>query len=112
MLYLFQTSAVAGLGLELSDLQREINAQSLRNEELSYQLAYYESLPVVERIAVEQRGMQPMQSSMFLAAQRPGDDDLVAPATPEPQHRSVARRALDRLFGRSKSADRETSVGR
>lgn len=104
MLYLLQTSAVANQGRELSRLQRQINAEAVRNEELSYQLAYYESLPVVERIALE-RGMQPMESSIFLSVPLPGDVVTASETGGGVPDRSTAERLLDRMLGRGEAGD-------
>jgi hypothetical protein len=105
LLYLVQTSAIAGLGVELSALQREIDAQSVRNEELSYQLGYYESLPVVKRVAIEQQGMAPADSTLYLTAQRPMDDDVPLPEQSQPAEESLVQRLVNRLFGRAVESD-------
>ncbi|RIK46387.1 MAG: hypothetical protein DCC58_03355 [Chloroflexi bacterium] len=105
LLYIYQTSMVAGLGLELTQLQQRIERESVRNEELSYQLGYYEALPRIEHIAVDNRGMLPQESSVFLRVPRPVDDALPVPTASPVDDRSSLQRALDMLLGRGSADD-------
>lgn len=104
LLYVYQTSMVAGLGLELTQLQQRIEREAVRNEELSYQLGYYEALPRIEHIAAGNQGMLPMESSVFLQIPRPTDAELPLPTPRTAVERSAVERALDMLLG-SGSAD-------
>jgi cell division protein FtsL len=99
LLYLVQTSRVASLGYEASRLQREREAQGLANEQLSYDVARYESLPLVERVAEEQLGMQPMSAYRYLDVARPALDELPTPAPEATEQPSLARRVLRRITG-------------
>lgn len=78
MLYLVQTNHVAGLGFEMSQLQREREALTLRNERLNFSIAQYESLDVVEEIALIELGMIESEDFVFLSAPRPAIDELPA----------------------------------
>ena len=101
LLYLMQTSRVATLGFEASRLQRERQAQSLANEQLSYGVARYESLPLVERVARDQLGMQPMRDYRYLDVARPASDEL-ALSTPEATAQaSLFTRIVRRVTGRA-----------
>jgi len=99
MLYLVQTSTVARLGYDLSQVQREIDAESVRNEELTYQLGYYQSLPTIDSIARDQLKMRSADSIVYLDVPAPVSEDLSVPATPTAAPRSGFRRAFDRLLG-------------
>jgi hypothetical protein len=111
LLYLFQISVVAGYGIELTRLQREIDAQSVRNQELSFQLAYYESLPVIEELAIERLGMQPLTTSIYLEVQRPPATEQAASAKGEPDSSSTLGWVVDRLFGRAVADDEAFGSG-
>lgn len=103
LLAVFQTSTIAELGVELSAVQRDIEAQSLRNAEMSFQLGYYESLPVVEELAIERQGMQPMDASYYLTAQRPPEATATLVTHDQQARRSVVQRMVDRLLGRGEA---------
>lgn len=100
LLYLMQTSRVATLGYEASRLQREREAQALANEQLSYDVARYESLPLVERVARDQLGMQPMTDYRYLDVPRPAADELTLPTPIVAERPSLVTRVLRRLVGR------------
>jgi cell division protein FtsL len=99
LLYLVQTSRVASLGYEASRLQRQREAQALANEQLSYDVARYESLPLVERVAQDQLGMQPMSAYRYLEVARPALDELPTPTPEAAEQPSLLRRVLQRVTG-------------
>jgi cell division protein FtsL len=99
LLYLVQTSRVASLGYEASRLQREREAKGLANEQLSYDVARYESLPLVERVAEDQLGMQPMSDYRYLDGARPAFDELPTPTPAASEQPSLVRRVLRRVTG-------------
>jgi hypothetical protein len=105
LLYLVQTSRVASLGYQVSALQREREARLLRNQQLSYDVARYQSLVLVERVAREQLGMVPMEDYVFFTVARPVVDELPAPATPVPARPSLAERVWDRITGVGTATD-------
>lgn len=82
ILYLVQTSQVAGLGYELGRLQAERDELALEMAKLGYDVSRYESLETVEGIATKQLGMVEMEEFRFLPLQRPASDQL-PPAAPE-----------------------------
>ncbi len=102
--YLLQISSVARLGVRLSTVQRQIDQATYQHQQLSYQLGYYESFPVVRQVATEQLGMEPAESTLYLAVQWPADKELVVPASTENHQPSLARRTLDRLLGRGSAS--------
>jgi cell division protein FtsL len=99
LLYLVQTSRVASLGYQASRLQREQEAQGLANEQLSYDVARYESLPLVQRVAEDQLGMQPMGDYRYLEVARPASDELPTPTPEASEQTSLFRRVLRRVTG-------------
>jgi cell division protein FtsL len=101
LLYLMQTSRVATLGYQASALQRQREAQALANEQLSYDVARYESLPLVERVAREQLGMQPMSDYRYVDVPRPTADDLPTPAVTPVSKPSALTRIMRRGTGRA-----------
>jgi cell division protein FtsL len=109
LLYLVQTSRVASLGYEASRLQREREAQGLANEQLSYDVARYESLPLVERVAEEQLGMQPMSAYRYLDVARPALDELPTPTPEATEQPSLVRRVLRRVIGQGSATHAQDS---
>lgn len=100
LLYLVQTSRVAGLGYEVTRLEQERTAQALENQRLSYEVARLQALPAIEQVAVGQLGMQPVEDFIFLTVPVPPDDGVPqATAAPTPE-RSILGRVWDRLLGR------------
>ena len=104
LLYLIQTSQVAGLGYTVSQLENERMEQSLENQQLTYQVAAYEALPKIELAARGQLGMLPIDSHIFISVPRPASDDLIVPAPEQPRRRSVAERIWDRLTGEAEAS--------
>jgi hypothetical protein len=103
LLYLIQTSQVAGLGYEVSRLERQRTEKALENQQLSYDIARLQALPQVERVALGQLGMQPMDDYLFLTVPLPASDELPEPAVPEADERSVVERVWDQLTGRAEA---------
>jgi cell division protein FtsL len=99
LLYLIQTNHVAGLGYEMSQLQRERAALSLRNEQLIYSIASYESITQVESIAIGQLGMQQSDDYLFLSVQRPSSDQLAMPEAQSPATPSMLQRVWNGITG-------------
>jgi cell division protein FtsL len=112
LLYLFQTNHVAGLGYEMSQLQRERATLALRNEQLNYAVARYESLNRVESIAIGQLGMQPSEDFIFLNVSRPAQEQLPLPAATPSHHESVFERVWNSLTGTSTATSGPVQVGR
>jgi cell division protein FtsL len=99
LLYVIQTSQVAGLGYEVSRLERERTEKSLENQQLTYQVANYQALPRVQEVAIDDLGMQPMSDYIFITVPLPPHDDPPMPG-PEPSNeRSVIGRIWDRITG-------------
>lgn len=109
LLYLIQTNHVAGLGYEMSQLQRERTVLSNRNEQLNYALAGYESLNQIESIAIGQIGMQDADSTLFIDVPRPASDQLDVPDVTTSVGPSLLERVWNGLTGSSVavSANRE-----
>lgn len=103
LLYLVQTSHVAGLGYAVSRLERERAAKSLENEQLSYEIARYQSLPAIERVALDELGMQPMEERVYLTVPLPVHDELPLPPAETSMDRSLAGRVWDRLTGQAEA---------
>lgn len=99
MLYLIQTNHVAGLGFEMSELQREREALALRNEQLNYSIAQYESLDAVEEVALEGLGMSESERFVFLSVPRPPRTELPAVEPVEAHEPSGWRRIWQSLNG-------------
>jgi hypothetical protein len=104
LLYLIQTSQVAGLGYEVSNLEAERLEKSLANQQLTYQVAGYEALPKIELAAKGQLGMLPIDAHIFLSVPRPASDQLVVPAPETPKQRSLGERIWDRLTGEAEAS--------
>lgn len=99
LLYLIQTSQVAGLGYEVGRLETERLEKSRENQQLTYKVAGYEALPKIELAARGQLGMKPIDSHIFLSVPRPASDELSVPAPESPKQRSLGERIWDRLTG-------------
>lgn len=104
LLYLIQTSQVAGLGYEVSNLESERMRTSLENQQLTYQVAGYEALPKIELAARGQLGMSPVDARVFLTAPRPASDELPVPTPETPKQRSLVERIRDRLTGEAEAS--------
>jgi hypothetical protein len=104
LLYLIQTSHVAGLGYEVSNLESQRMAKSLENQQLTYQVAGYEALPKIELAARGQLGMQPVDSHVFLTVPRPASDELSLPEPETPKRRSLGERIWDRLTSEAEAS--------
>jgi cell division protein FtsL len=105
LLYLIQTTQVASLGYEISRLERERVAASLENQRLTYEVARYEALPEINRIAQERLGMQPLDDYVFLTVTLPPVDDLPLPSPEPAEVRSLPERIWDRLTGQATAAN-------
>ena len=103
LLHLIQTSQVAGLGYEVSRLERERTAKALENQQLSYDVARLQALPQVEQVALEQLGMLPVDDYIFLTVPLPPSDELGTPEPAPARERSVLERVWDRLTGRAEA---------
>jgi hypothetical protein len=103
LLYLIQTSQVAGLGYEVSRLERQRTEKALENQQLGYDIARLQALPQVEQVALRQLGMQPMGDYLFLTVPLPAADELTEPAVPANHERSVVERVWDQLAGRAEA---------
>ncbi|MDQ3547639.1 MAG: hypothetical protein M3439_02370 [Chloroflexota bacterium] len=103
LLYLIQTSQVAGLGYTVSSLEAERLEKSLENQQLTYQVAGYEALPKIELAARGQLGMLPLDSHIFLSIPRPASDELVVPEPETPPQRSLGERIWNRLSGEAEA---------
>lgn len=101
LLYLIQTAQVASLGYEVTRLERERAAAALENQQLTYTVANFESLPRVEQIAVNSLDMQPVDDYAFLIVPLPPRDDLPLPSVEEQAEQSFAQRVWERLAGQS-----------
>ena len=111
LLYLIQTNHVAGLGYEMSQLQRERATLSTRNEQLNYSIAEYESLSRVESIAVNQMGMQESEAFEFLTVSRPENEQLTLPEPDSPGSPSLIERVWQGLTGSSTAVSRNVEPG-
>lgn len=112
LLYLIQTNHVAGLGYEMSQLQRERAALMTRNEELNFAIASYESIAEVESVAIGRLGMQESEEYLFLTVARPPSDQLVVP-DPVPEGRpSLLERVWNGLTGSATTVSENPEVGR
>lgn len=110
LLYLIQTSQVAGLGYTVSNLEAERLEKSLENQQLTYQVAGYEALPKIELAARGQLGMLPLDARIFLSVPRPASDELTAPAPETPKQRSLGERIWDRLTGEAEASHPSVSA--
>lgn len=108
MLYLIQTNHVAGLGFEMSQLQREREALALHNEQLNYSIAQYESLEAVEEIALGELGMTESEDFVFLSVPRPASDELPVPEPVEAHELSVWQRIWQSLSGEATAVQTTT----
>lgn len=101
LLYLLQTNYVASLGYEMSQLQRERTALALRNEQLNYSIARYESLSAIESVAVGRIGMQESENQIFISVGRPSSAELPTPTPIEAGNTPLIERIWQRLTGKS-----------
>ena len=108
MLYLIQTNHVAGLGFEMSQLQREREALALRNAQLNYSIAQYESLDAVEEIALGELGMTESEDFVFFSVPRPASDELPVPEPVEAHEPSVWHRIWQSLSGEATAVQTTT----
>jgi hypothetical protein len=104
LLYLIQTSQVAGLGYEVGQLETERLEQSRQNQQLTYDIAGYEALPKIELAARGQLGMEPIDAHIFLSVPRPANDELTVPAPETPKQRSLGERIWYRLTGEAEAS--------
>lgn len=112
LLYLIQTNHVAGLGYEMSQLQRERAVLQNRNEQLNYTVAGYESLMQVEGIALGQLGMVEADEYVFLSVPRPATDQLVLPEPDADGGPSLLDRIWEGLTGKSTAVSGNPEGGR
>ncbi len=105
LLYLIQTSQVAGLGYTLSNLENERLEKSLENQQLTYQVAGYEALPRIEPVVRHELGMLPIDSHVFISVPRPASDELQVPPSEAPRHRSLGERIWNRLTGEAQASN-------
>lgn len=105
LLYLIQTSQVAGLGYTVSNLENERLEKSLENQQLTYEIAGYEALPRIEPVVRNDLGMQPIDTHIFLSVPRPASDELLVPQSETPKHRSLGERIWDRLTGEAEASN-------
>jgi len=110
LLYLIQTSQVAGLGYTVSQLENERMQKSLENQQLTYQVAGYEALPKIELAARGQLGMLPLDARIYLSVPRPASDELDVPAPEQPKERSMVERVWDRLTGEAEASNSDGST--
>ena len=99
MLYLIQTSHVAGLGYEMSRLQEQRHDLALEISELKHELARYESLHTVEQVADQRLGMTPMTNYEFIAVQQPVETELTVPQERPAKPAPLGERILSALLG-------------
>ena len=111
LLYLIQTNHVAGLGYEMSQLQRERETLSTRNEQLNYSIARYESLTQVESVAVDQLGMSQSDTFEFITVPRPARDQLVLPEPASQGNPSLIERIWHGLTGSSTAVSSNVEAG-
>ncbi|MBX6341640.1 MAG: hypothetical protein IRY97_04225, partial [Thermomicrobiaceae bacterium] len=92
-------SQVAQLGYDLAHLQSRHDELELDNSRLGYELARYESLDTVAKVATEKLGMTPLARYQFLQVQLPAEQNLppVAPLRAAPE--SLAHRLLRVVLG-------------
>lgn len=103
LLYLVQTSHVAGLGYEVSRLERQRMDAALENQRLTYEIARRQSLPEVERMARGELDMEPMGTHIYLTVPAPANEQLELPSPQEGRTRSLGERIWDRLTGEAES---------
>jgi cell division protein FtsL len=112
LLYLVQTSKVAGLGYTVTRLEQERVERSLENQQLSYQIAQLQALPRVEEMAREQLEMGPVEDDIYLSVPRPAADELAVPQAPRRVRRSVFERIWDRLTGEAEATHPDDATAR
>ncbi len=104
LLYLIQTSHVAGLGYEVSRLERARMEKSLENQALTYEIARFQALPSIEQVALEEMGMTPVQDPIYLTVQSPPSDELIVPEQEVGERRSLAEQLWDALIGEAEAS--------
>ncbi len=109
LLYLIQTSHVAGLGYEVSHLERERMEKSLENQTLTYEIARFQALPYIERIALEDMGMLPVEGQIYLTVQLPSSEELLVPEPDTGEGRSLGERLWDALMGEAEATNGSTA---
>ncbi|HBY45846.1 MAG TPA: hypothetical protein PLR44_04075 [Thermomicrobiales bacterium] len=103
LLYLVQTSHVAGLGYEVSRLERQRMDVALENQRLTYEIARRQSLPAIEKMALDDLHMQPMDAHVYLTVPAPASEQLKLPSPQEGRTRSLGERLWDRLTGEAEA---------
>lgn len=107
LLYLVQTSKVTSLGYEVSRLERERADKALENQELTYELSRFQSLPEVERQATGRLAMQPIEDvadRMYLTIPAPAAAELPTPEPEASDDLSLPERLWARLTGTAHAA--------
>ena len=99
VLYLIQTSQVVQLGYQLTHLQEERDALVLENSRLRYEIARYQSLDTIERMARDELGMVPVRRTLFLDVERPPQAEPVPAAGPATGTVSRWQRIWDVIWG-------------
>ncbi len=110
VLYLVQTSQVVQLGYELTHLQEQHDTLVLENSRLRYEIARYQSLDTVERIARHELGMTPVRRTVFLEVERPASTELPPVAETGPQPVSRWQRLWELVWGIGRAADESDSA--
>jgi len=108
VLYLIQTSEVVSLGYQLTRLQNQHDAVELENSRLRYQIATYQALDRIERMARDELGMAPVRHVEYLDVARPAP--LPQPPSPSLPAPSFWQRVLDVLMGVGR-ATHESATG-
>lgn len=103
LLYLVQTSHVASLGYDVSRLERQRMEVALENQRLTYEIARRQSLPAIEKIALDDLEMQPMGEHIYLTVPAPATEQLQLPSPQEGRTRSLGERIWDRLTGEAEA---------
>lgn len=107
LLYLIQTSQIAGLGYEVSRLERERLEKSLENQALTYELSRFQALPAIEQVAIEDMGMLPVDDPIYLTVQSPPSDELIVAEPQAGTRRSLGERLWDALRGEAEASNTE-----
>lgn len=107
VLYLIQTSQVVQLGYQLTHLQDEHDALVLENSRLRYEIARYQSLDTIERMARDELGMVPVRRTLFLDVERPPQSEPVPAAGPATGTVPRWQRLWDLIWGIGRAHDPE-----
>ena len=105
LLYLIQTSQVAGLGYEVSRLELARLEKSLENQALTYELSRFQALPSIEQVALEDMGMESVVDPIYLTVQSPPSDELIVPEPQAGTRRSLGERLWDALRGEAEASN-------